>query len=68
MHQVGQTATHDEVTQAVAARDAQDRSRPEAPLVRAAEARVIDTTDLTVDDVVQIMVSEMQLNFLQSDG
>ena len=68
MQQGGQTATHDEVTQAIAARDAQDRSRHEAPLRRAAEARVIDTTDLTVDDVVQIMVSEMQLNFLQSDG
>jgi cytidylate kinase len=52
----------------VGARDTQDRTRRAAPLVPAAEAHIIDTTDLTVDDVVQIMVSEMQFNTLQRGG
>jgi cytidylate kinase len=48
-----------QVVQAVTARDTQDQTRVVAPLVRAVEAHVIDTTDLTVDDVVQIMLSEI---------
>jgi len=59
MRQAGQEMTLGQVVQAVTARDTQDRTRVVAPLVRAVEAHVIDTTDLTVDDVVRIMLSEV---------
>jgi cytidylate kinase len=59
MQQAGHEMSLERVSQAVAARDAQDRGRATAPLISAPEAHVIDTTDLTVDDVVQIMLSEM---------
>jgi cytidylate kinase len=57
MQQAGQGTTLEHVIQAVAARDAQDRARALAPLTPAPEAHIIDTTDLTVDDVVRVMLS-----------
>lgn len=57
----GQSVTMAHVMAAVAARDAQDRSRETAPLVAAADAHVIDTTDLSIDDVVQLMLIEIHL-------
>jgi cytidylate kinase len=56
------------VVAAVAARDAQDRSREIAPLVAAADAYVIDTTDLSIDDVVQRMLSEIDRKHIQREG
>jgi cytidylate kinase len=44
----------------MAQRDTQDRGRAVAPLVQAPEACTIDTTDLTVDEVVQTMLSEIR--------
>jgi len=60
MQQAGHTATLGQVVEAMARRDIQDRERAAAPLVKAPEACIIDTTDLTVDDVVHIMLSEMR--------
>jgi CMP/dCMP kinase len=60
MQQAGHTATLRQVVDAMARRDTQDRARAAAPLVKAPEACTIDTTDLTVDDVVQIMLSEIR--------
>jgi len=60
MHQVGNTAALGQVVEALARRDSQDRARAAAPLVQSPDAYTIDTTDLTVDDVVQIMLSEIQ--------
>jgi len=60
MQQDGDTATLGQVVQAMAQRDSQDRVRVTAPLVQAPEAQTIDTTDLTVDDVVQTMLSEIR--------
>jgi cytidylate kinase len=65
MQQMGQAMTGEQVQKAVAARDAQDRSRTVAPLVRAPEAQVIDTTNLTIDEVVQIMLSEIRTQIPQ---
>jgi CMP/dCMP kinase len=42
-----------EVATALAARDHQDRTRQASPLVAAPDAVVIDTTDLTIEDVVE---------------
>jgi len=60
MQQGGSTATLGQVVEAMARRDSQDRARATAPLMRSPDARAIDTTDLTVDEVVQTMLSEIQ--------
>jgi cytidylate kinase len=67
MLQAGQAARLEQVIQAVAARDVQDRTRAVAPLAQAAEAHVIDTTHLTVDEVVQVMLSRMHADIPQRD-
>ncbi len=41
-------------------RDSQDRSRNLAPLVPATDARLIDTTGLSVDQVLERLLAEMQ--------
>jgi cytidylate kinase len=63
MQQGGNTATLGQVVAAMAQRDSQDRTRATAPLVQATEAQIIDTTDLTVDEVVQTMLSEIRRAF-----
>jgi cytidylate kinase len=60
MRQSGSTATLGQVVEAMAQRDSQDRTRAAAPLVRSPDARTIDTTDLTVDEVVYTMLSEIR--------
>ena len=64
----GHGDTFEEVRQAIAARDEQDRTRTLAPLVPAVDAHVIDTADLSIDDVVRTMVSETQHNILRGNG
>jgi len=59
MHQGGDSVTLGQVVEAMARRDSQDRARATAPLTQAPDAQTIDTTDLTVDEVVQIMLSEI---------
>lgn len=68
MRQAGQATRLEHVIQAVAARDVQDRTRAVAPLAQAVEAHVIDTTNLTVDEVVQIMLSGMHAKIAQRDA
>jgi len=60
MQQAGQPATLGQVVEAMTRRDSQDRGRAVAPLLPAPEAYTIDTSDLTVDDVVQTMLSEIR--------
>lgn len=50
----------DEVRQEIATRDAQDAGRDLAPLRRAPDAIEVDTTDLTVDQVVALMASAVR--------
>jgi cytidylate kinase len=47
------------VAEALAARDASDRTRKASPLVRAADALYIDTTGAAVDDVVARVIEEV---------
>ena len=54
------TTTLGQVVEAMARRDRQDRARAAAPLVQSPDAHTIDTTDLTVDEVVQTMLSEIR--------
>jgi cytidylate kinase len=60
LQQGGSPATLGQVVEAMARRDSQDRARATAPLVQSPDAQTIDTTDLTVDEVVQTMLSEIQ--------
>ena len=48
----GETVTLDEVSQALQRRDQYDSSRTHSPLMAASDAIVIDSTALTVDQVV----------------
>jgi cytidylate kinase len=57
----------EQVLHAVAERDAQDRTRALAPLTMATGALLIDTTNLTIDDVVQAMLSGIHANIPQCD-
>ncbi len=61
MQRMGQSVSLSSVIEAVAARDAQDCSREVAPLVPARDAHVIDATDLTIDAVVERMLSKTRL-------
>jgi cytidylate kinase len=68
MRRAGHDDTLEEVRQAIAARDKQDRTRALAPLVPAADAHVIDTADFSIDGIVQTMVSETQHIILRGNG
>jgi cytidylate kinase len=52
----GAPVTFEHVRMEVAARDAQDANRAVAPLRKAPDAIEVDTTDLTVDEVVERML------------
>jgi cytidylate kinase len=56
----GQRVPLEAVRQEVAQRDAQDASRALAPLRKAADAIEVDTTDLTVDEVVDVMARAVE--------
>ena len=60
---MGQPVTLGRVIEAVAARDAQDRSREAAPLVPSREAHVIDTTNCTITSPFRIK-PEPELAFI----
>ena len=51
--------TVESVAEALAARDASDRTRSASPLVRADDALYIDTTSAAVDDVVARVIEEV---------
>lgn len=52
MHQRGEQADFDEVRRAILERDERDSTRPVAPLVRPEGAVVIDTSAMTIEQVV----------------
>ncbi len=53
----GHTASFDRTRTEMESRDRHDRSRPIAPLAVAPDATVIDTSSLTVDEVVERMLA-----------
>jgi cytidylate kinase len=57
----GHQVTFEDTLKELNQRDSQDRSRNLAPLVPATDARVIDTSGLTVDQLLERLVAEMQL-------
>ncbi len=58
--QRGQPADAAEVREALAARDLADRTRPVAPLIRSEEAVYIDSSALTIDEVIEVMAKEVE--------
>jgi cytidylate kinase len=58
--QAGAAASFAAVRMDIAARDSQDRSRALAPLTPATDAIVVDTTELTVEQVVERMLKAIE--------
>jgi cytidylate kinase len=56
----GEAGELDTVQEALAARDQADQSRVMAPLVRTEDATYIDSSDLTVDEVIELMAKEVE--------
>ena len=56
----GGTTPLEEVRSEIAGRDARDRSRELAPLVKPPDALEVDTTDLTIDGVVERMLDVVE--------
>lgn len=50
------TATLEEITRDIEARDHADSSRKNSPLVQASDAKLVDTSDLTIDEVVKAVI------------
>ena len=63
----GISVQREEVLRDLLERDRLDSTRAVAPLRQAEDARVIDTTNLSIDQMVQRMVDEVN-QMLQSDG
>ena len=56
----GGSADLEGIRSAIAARDAADRTRSVAPLAQSADATYVDSSDLTVDEVVEVMAKEVE--------
>ena len=59
LHAGGREGDRDEVTAQMAARDARDRMRPMGALRQRDDMMVIDSMDMTVDEVVEAMAVEV---------
>jgi len=64
----GEPTTHAAVQEEVARRDARDRTREASPLSPAADAIRIDSTSLTVDEVIRRMLAEVAGLFKQDNS
>lgn len=56
----GGTQTYDEVLKEINERDFQDKNRAVAPLKRAKDAIEIDTSDMTINEVVEKIIEKVQ--------
>ncbi len=54
--------TIEEIEQDINCRDENDRTRPLAPLKPAEDAIIVDSTDLSADEVVELMLSHIAKN------
>jgi len=53
------TQTLDDVKRDIEQRDQNDSTRPVAPLKPAPDAIIVDSTDMTVEQVVEVMLSHL---------
>lgn len=56
----GSKQTYEEVLKEISERDFQDRNRAVAPLKQASDAVVIDTSDMSIDEVVDEIIAKIQ--------
>jgi len=56
----GEAADLEAIRAAIGARDDADRTRPVAPLARSADATYVDSSAMTVDEVVELMAKEVE--------
>ncbi len=56
----GQSVEFDQIQREVAERDRRDMDREIAPLIQAADAYVVDSSELTLEEVVDLIVSRVQ--------
>jgi cytidylate kinase len=63
----GEDATLEEVVGQLRARDERDKNRVVAPLRRADDAVYVDTTDMTFDEVVDLLVDRVNRRLEKSD-
>jgi cytidylate kinase len=57
---MGQEADVSAIEEAIRARDHQDRNRAVAPLVPSADAAVIDTSRMSLDEVFQRIMADLK--------
>ena len=57
---LGEGAGLEAVRAAIAARDRVDQSRPVAPLSRTPDATYVDSSEMTVDEVVELMAKDVE--------
>ncbi len=62
LNQMGQSVLQEEVKQDISIRDESDRTRSIAPLKKAKDAICIDTTDMTVEEVVGKILAQINKN------
>ena len=56
----GYTVDFEDLKREIALRDEQDSTRPIAPLKKAEDAVLIDTSDMTIEQVLQTIKTKMQ--------
>ncbi|MFW5681601.1 MAG: (d)CMP kinase [Phycisphaeraceae bacterium] len=60
LHEAGRRADYDQIHRAIIARDHKDTTRNDAPLIRPDDATALDTSDMTLDEVLQTLESEVR--------
>lgn len=60
--QKGLNISYDEVLNSLKERDYLDSTRKESPLIKASDAIELDTTTLTIEDVVNFISGEIEKN------
>jgi len=68
LQDAGECATPEEVERQLAERDARDRSRPMGALRRCDDMVVVDSTDMSMEQVVQVMLGEVDRIRAAADG
>jgi cytidylate kinase len=56
----GESADLEAIRESIRARDDADERRPVAPLARSADAMSVDSSEMTVDEVVELMAKEVE--------
>jgi CMP/dCMP kinase len=63
----GQMVPLDEILENLRKRDLIDSTRKESPLVQAADAKVLDTTHITIDEQVDFVLHQVAATIIQSE-